>query len=244
MSFISTCFKKVAVIKTILHSVSHILFPHLCNGCGSDLISGEHLLCIRCAGLLYETGFAAAADNPVEKTMWGRLRCESGMSQYYFSKGSLFQQLVHQVKYKSNKELGIYLGKLMGSALAASSRFQSVDALVPLPLFPDKERKRGYNQSAIICEGLASAMQLPVLHNLVERIRYTDTQTHKTRMERWQNVDGVFVARPNAIAEGKHLLLVDDVITTGATIEACGNAMLEDLRGIRLSFATLAYANA
>ena len=244
MSFINTFFKTKPLLTSIFRSISHILFPHLCNGCGSDLINGEHLLCIRCAEQLYETGFAVAEHNPVEKIMWGRLKCESAMSQFYFSKGSLFQHLVHQVKYKSNRELGIYLGKMMGYALINSPRFLTVDALVPLPLFPDKEKRRGYNQAAIICEGISGIMKLPVLYNVVDRIRYTDTQTHKTRMERWQNVEGVFVARHNAVTAGRHVLLVDDIITTGATIEACGNAMLEDIPDLKLSFATLGYANA
>lgn len=244
MSFTNTFSKTIVLLTKIFHSISHILFPHLCNGCGSDLINGEHLLCVRCAEQLYETGFAESEDNPVEKVMWGRLRCESAMSQYYFSKGSLFQQLVHQFKYKSNKELGIYLGKMMGYTLVNSRRFMSVDALVPLPLFPDKQTKRGYNQAALICEGISTIMKLPVLYNVVDRIRYTETQTHKTRMERWQNVEGVFVARHNAVTAGRHVLLVDDIITTGATIEACGNAMLEDIPDLKLSFATLGYANA
>lgn len=243
-SYTNTYFKTIPLLSTIFRSVSHILFPHLCNGCGSDLINEDHLLCLRCAEQLYETGFAEAEHNPVEKIMWGRLKCDSAMSQYYFSKGSLFQHLVHQVKYKSNKELGIYLGKMMGHSLVRSPRFLSIDALVPLPLFPDKEKKRGYNQAAIICEGISAIMKVPVLYNVVHRIRYTDTQTHKTRMERWQNVEGVFVAGLSAIAEGRHVLLVDDIITTGATVEACGNAMLEDIPELKLSFATLGYANA
>src|SRR5690606_33966145 len=140
----------------------------------------------------HETGFASLADNPVEKTFWGRLMCTSAMSQYYFAKDSLLQELIHQFKYKDNKELAHYFGTLMGETLQASSRFQLPDAIVPLPLFPDKEYKRGYNQAALLGEGIAEVLKVPMLYNAVLRTRYTSTQTHKSRMERWQNVEGVF----------------------------------------------------
>ncbi len=232
------------LIKTAFNSISHLLFPQLCNGCGSDLINGHHLICLKCYQRLNETGFASFANNPVEKTFWGRLICSSAMSQYYFAKDSLLQQLIHQFKYKGNKELAHYFGTLMGETLQASLRFQQPDAIVPLPLFPDKEYKRGYNQAALLAEGIAAVLQVPVLYNAVLRTRYTTTQTHKTRMERWQNVEGVFTTAGNTELHQKQVLLVDDVITTGATIEACGNAILEDIPDVKLSIATLAFAAA
>lgn len=232
------------MIKTAFNSVSHLLFPQLCNGCGSDLVNGHHLICLKCYQHLHETGFASLANNPVEKTFWGRLICSSAMSQYYFAKDSLLQQLIHQFKYKDNKELAHYFGTLMGETLQTSSRFQLPDAIVPLPLFPDKEYKRGYNQAALLGEGIAAVLQVPVLYNAVLRTRYTTTQTHKTRMERWQNVEGVFTTAASTELHQKNILLVDDVITTGATIEACGNAILEDVPDVKLSIATLAFAAA
>lgn len=242
MKYTSTCFKPVTLLKTVFNSVAHILFPQVCNGCGSDLVSNHHLLCLKCNEHLYETNFASLPGNPVEKTLWGRLSFQVAMSQYYFSKDSLLQQLIHQFKYKNNRELGIYFGKIMGAAFKASSRYPLPDILIPLPLFPDKERKRGYNQAALLCEGMATILDLPIIYDAVRRVRYTSTQTHKTRMERWQNVEGVFVAAPNNAIRNKHVLLVDDVITTGATMEACGNAVLEDIPGVKVSIATLAYA--
>lgn len=231
------------MVKSIVNSVTHILFPHLCNGCGTDILSNDHLLCVKCYDHLNKTSYDILPDNPVEKTLWGRLKCEAAMSQYYFSKDSVLQELIHQFKYKSNKDLAIYLGKCMGETLKKSERFNNADAIIPLPLFPDKERKRGYNQAALLCEGISAVMDLPVIYNVVHRIRYTETQTHKTRMERWQNVEGVFVTKQQTGIENKNLLLVDDVITTGATIEACGNAIVEDITGAKLKVATLAYAN-
>ena len=232
------------MIKAVFNSISHLLFPQLCNGCGSDLVNGHHLICLKCYQHLNETCFASFANNPVEKAFWGRLICSSAMSQYYFAKDSLLQQLIHQFKYKDNKELAHYFGTLMGETLKTSSRFQLPDAIVPLPLFPDKEYKRGYNQAALLGEGIGAVLQVPVLYNAVLRTRYTTTQTHKTRMERWQNVDGVFTTAGNKELHKKNILLVDDVITTGATIEACGNAILEDVPDVKLSVATLAFAAA
>ena len=232
------------MIKAVFNSISHLLFPQLCNGCGSDLVNGHHLICLKCYQHLNETGFASFANNPVEKAFLGRLICSSAMSQYYFAKDSLLQQLIHQFKYKDNKELAHYFGTLMGETLKTSSRFQLPDAIVPLPLFPDKEYKRGYNQAALLGEGIGAVLQVPVLYNAVLRTRYTTTQTHKTRMERWQNVDGVFTTAGNKELHKKNILLVDDVITTGATIEACGNAILEDVPDVKLSVATLAFAAA
>ncbi len=231
------------MINTIANSVKHILFPHLCNGCGSDLISGHHLLCLKCYNHLHKTNFDELQNNPVEKTFWGRLACNAAMSQYYFSKDSILQKLIHQFKYKGNKDLAVYLGKTIGESLKQSQRFKNIEAIIPLPLFPDKEMRRGYNQAAVLSEGIAAILQIPVMYNIVHRIRYTDTQTHKTRMERWQNVEGVFITKQQAEIQNKSVLLVDDVITTGATIEACGNAIIEDVKGVKLNIATLAFAS-
>lgn len=230
------------MLQPVLHSIAQLLFPRLCNGCGSDLVTGRHLLCARCFEQLFPTAFIDLPDNPVEKMLWGRLRFQAAMSGYFFTKGALMQKVIHQFKYRGNKALGVYCGELMGTLLAASHRFVKPDVLVPLPLFHDKERKRGYNQSALLCEGIAAVLKIPVAPGAVKRVRATDTQTHKTRMERWQNVEGVFLAPGQKSLGGKHILLVDDVITTGATVEACGNAILEDIKDVKLSVATLACA--
>lgn len=172
---------------------------------------------------------------------WGRLAVTHATAQYYFTKESLMQHLMHQLKYRGNKELGLYLGRLMGHALAATNRFSQIDALVPLPLFPSKEKKRGYNQAEILCNGIAEVLKKPVLKNAIIRTHHTESQTKKNRIERWQNMEGRFdLIAPQAVAE-KHLLLVDDVVTTGATLEACG---FELARGenTRVSIATLCYS--
>ncbi len=223
--------------------MAHLLFPHLCAGCGSDLINGHHMICLKCHDALKETDYASLPDNPVEKILWGRLNCTCASSHYYFTKDSLLQRLIHQFKYKGNKELAFYFGTLMGEALLAAGQRQKTDLIVPLPLSPDKEYKRGYNQSAVLGEGIGSVLKIPVVYNVVRRNRYTGSQTRKTRIERWQNVEGDFSCFTDSKKyQGERILLVDDVITTGATIEACGKVLLEDLPDVQINVVTLAYA--
>ena len=231
----------IAQLKNIFNSTLHLFYPHVCTGCGSDLLEEDNLLCLKCIHDLPHTNFAGLAGNPVEQDFWGRLPVESAYSQFYFSKEFLIQHLIHQFKYKADTKIGFYLGEIMGRTLLKSGRFNTVDALIPLPLYAGKERKRGYNQAVIICNGISSVMNIPVLNNAVIRQHATETQTRKHRTERWENVKDSFkVAKVDELA-GKHLLLVDDVVTTGATLEACGAVLLQ-APNIRLSIATLAYA--
>jgi len=229
------------LLKTILSDTLHLLYPHICTGCGSDLLDEDNLLCLRCITDLPSTQFAKHANNPIEKIFWGRIPIVAAHSEFYFAKESLIQHLVHQLKYKGNQEIGIYLGALMGKSLLDSNRFRMIDYLVPLPLYPDKERKRGFNQAAVICNGMSHIMNVPVLTGNITRDRFTETQTKKHRRERWENVADSFIVTDKAQLQGKNVLLVDDVITTGATFEACGQAML-DAAEIKLHIAALAVA--
>ena len=227
--------------KEIKNSILHVLFPHVCDGCGSDIIDEESSLCMKCIAEMPETNFHLHADNPVEKIFWGRLPIINATAQYYFIKESLMQHLMHQLKYKGNKELGKQLGRLMGYDLQKTGRFNTVNYLVPLPLFPSKEKRRGYNQATILCEGIAEVMDVEILRDVITRTQFTETQTRKGRIERWQNIEGKFeLMRPEKIAD-KNILLVDDVITTGATLEACGQELLQ--ASPKLSIATLCYAS-
>ena len=231
----------IAAFKNIFNSTVHLFYPHICTGCGSDLLEDNNLLCLRCIHDLPHTNFANLANNPIEKHFWGRLPLTAAHSEFYFSKEFLIQHLIHQLKYKGDTEIGFYLGELMGRTMLNSSRFNSIDALIPLPLYADKEHKRGYNQAAVICNGISSVMNIPVLNDCVIRQHATETQTRKHRTERWENVKGSFrVVNENALTN-KHVLLVDDVVTTGATLEACGNVILQT-ENVKLSIATLAYA--
>lgn len=228
--------------KEVKEALLQLVFPHVCDGCGSDLLSEESQLCLRCLSALPETNFERHAGNPVEKMFWGRLPLVSATAQYYFTKESLMQRLMHRFKYRNNKELGWQLGRLMGIALKDSTRFDTLDALIPLPLFPEKEKKRGYNQATILCEGIAGVLLLPILKNVIIRPQHTDTQTKKGRIERWKNMEGKFVLTAPEEIKNKHLLLVDDVVTTGATLEACGSELLK-AENVQLSVATLCQAS-
>lgn len=229
------------LIKNILSGTRHLFYPHICTGCGTDILDEANQLCLHCIDDLPLTRFEHHANNPIEKIFWGRLPVSAAHSQFFFTKESILQHLIHQLKYKGNKEIGVYLGELMGEALLNTNRFKNLDAIIPLPLYPDKERKRGYNQAAVIAEGLSLKMNIPVIINNVNRMRFTETQTKKHRAERWENVAGSFVVkRPNEL-KGKNILLVDDVITTGATLEACGSVLLQ-AEGVKLFIATLAHA--
>jgi ComF family protein len=228
-------------IREIRDSLLHLLFPHVCSGCGDDSLNIDSTICLRCIDRLPETGFSRHRNNPIEKKFWGRLPLLDAMAQYYFTPHSLTQHLMHELKYKGNRDLGLQLGRIMGESLMASGRFQ-VDALIPLPLFPARERRRGYNQATVLCEGIAESLRVPVLKGAIIRSQHTDTQTRKGRIERWQNMEGKFIVSDPASIRDSNLLLVDDVITTGATLEACGMELLKE-RGIQLSIAALCYAS-
>lgn len=228
-------------INLIKTGLLQLFFPHTCYGCGSDLLSAESLLCLRCLKDLPETNFAWHANNPIEKKFWGRIPVQAAMTGFYFSKHAIIQTLIHQLKYKNKKEVGIFLGNRLGMQLKEANRFHQIDAIIPLPLFPEKQKIRGYNQSAIIAKGISEITSIPVWENIISRKIYTDSQTKKGRTERWENVKESFaLANPGAV-QHKHLLLVDDVITTGATIEACGSVLLSP-GNVTLSIAALAYS--
>ena len=229
-------------LKEIRDSLLQLVFPHVCDGCGSDLLSEESQLCLRCLAAMPETNFEKHAGNPVEKMFWGRLPLVKATAQFYFTKESLMQRLMHQLKYRSNKDLGLQLGRLMGISIRESKRFEDIDALIPLPLFPSKEKRRGYNQATVLCNGMAEILSLPVLENIIIRPQHTESQTKKGRIERWKNIEGKFVLTNAFAIYNKHLLLVDDVVTTGATLESCGNELLK-AENSRLSIATFCQAS-
>jgi len=228
-------------LKEIKESILHVVFPHVCDGCGSDLLNIESRLCIRCIASLPETNFEIHPNNPVEKDFWGRIPIANAAAHLYFTKESLVQHLMHQLKYKGNKELGLQLGRLMGNALKSANRFSDINALIPLPLFPSKEKKRGYNQATVLCDGIAEILKIPVLNNVITRPQHTETQTKKGRIERWRNIEGKFQMIDPLKIQNKHILLVDDVVTTGSTLEACANELLK-ADNVKLSIATLCKA--
>jgi len=224
----------------ILDGLLHLVYPHNCEGCGSDRIVRNQFLCARCMSQLPETGFFRAPGNPAERAFYGRCRVEHAGACFYFTKHSLLQHILVQLKYRGNKDAGYFLGRMMGYALSACERFDGADLIIPLPLNPKKEFVRGYNQAEVIAHGISETWRRPVVCDAVVRKRFTETQTHQNRVGRWLNMQHVFEITDAAAITGKHVLLVDDVITTGATLEACGSVILQ-VPGTRLSIATAAY---
>lgn len=212
----------------------------MCVACGRRLVTQERYLCLHCMEDLPRTRFHADPANKVAQLFWGRVPVEHATAWLFFRKGSRYQRLVHYLKYKGLKEIGDEMGRLFGSELKGSP-FEEVEVVVPLPLHRKRERQRGYNQSEWIARGIADSLGIPLSVGNLVRSRITSTQTRKNRFERWQNVEGIFtVLRPQEYT-GRHVLVVDDVVTTGATLEAAVVA-LRDAGSSRVSLATLACA--
>lgn len=226
---------------TLFDDLISLFYPRLCAGCSTPLVKGEDVLCLNCLADLPRTNNHIHEDNPVFQLFIGRVNITLAASFCHFDKGGRLQHLLHQLKYKGNREVGRKMGNLFGYDLIQNSLFQDIDAIIPVPLHPKKEKKRGFNQSVEICKGLSESMNRPVISGNLVREVHTASQTRKGRFERWENVSGIFNVKNEASLTGKHLLLVDDVVTTGATLEACCEPLL-NIPGVRVSIATLASA--
>jgi len=224
----------------MLRELLSLFYPNLCAGCRRSLVKNERVLCTDCRISMPRTDFHTFRDNPVHQLFRGRTKVESSTALLYFHKGSGVQHMLHELKYKGNAELGEVLGQELGKTIKNSDLFKGVDTVLPIPLHPKKEKKRGYNQSMLIAKGVAETLSVQARKNLVRNAN-TSTQTRKSRYERWQNVETVFSIRNPKSLHGKHILLIDDVVTTGATIEACVNELLK-LPGTKVSIATIACA--
>ena len=232
----------------IFHEVSKIttgmlglIFPKFCVACSNGLNATEEVLCLECEFKLPRTDFHLDKENPVAKHFWGRIQIENAFSFLLFQKGESVQKLLHALKYDDRQDVGVYLGKQFGFAIEEWVRETDISCIVPVPLHPKKEFKRGYNQCNSIADGLSEVLDLPAEKQAVQRIIETITQTGKDRFDRWENVEGIFeVAQPDKIKD-KHILLIDDVVTTGSTLEACATEILK-LEGTKVTLATIASA--
>jgi ComF family protein len=221
-------------------SLLGLFYPRLCPACSEVLYGNENILCLKCLSEFPRTGFHLDPENDMARLFWGRVMIRNAAAFFYYQKGSRFQNLIHEIKYFNQKQLGILLGRWFGDELTNTS-FRQADLIHPVPLHAVKLKKRGYNQSEQIALGLSQALDIPMETNLIERVVNTDTQTRKTKYERWSNVEGIFrVTKPEKLIN-KHILLVDDVVTTGSTLEACATPLLA-LEATAVSILTLGYA--
>jgi ComF family protein len=218
----------------------NLLMPVLCPVCGTVLLKNERTICTGCLYELPRTRYNSYSVNPVSRLFWGRIYVENATALFHYQKGSNFQKLIHELKYKGRQDIGKEMGRLLGIELGVSP-FTSADIILPVPLHRKKYRQRGYNQCHSIAAGLSESLGIPWHNGHLVRLSVSMTQTSKSRMDRWSNVDGIFEVKDPGKLWGKHIILVDDVVTTGATLDACTTALLS-LEKVRVSIATLAVA--
>ena len=218
------------------------LFPSTCACCGDVLLTGEKQICINCLANLTATFYSAHDDNHTERQLAGRIPYQHATSLYVFRKGNTVQQLVHAMKFHSNSDLCIFMGRQMGLELLHSGRFDDIDLLVPVPLHWRRRLQRGYNQSELLCRGISEVMGRPVNKRALVRHRNTHQQSMQASGDREENVRDAFSVRHPDDLQGKHLLLVDDVLTTGATLGSCCDA-LKLVNNLKISIATLSIAH-
>lgn len=229
-------FKKLALYG---RDVAGILYPPLCAACGEALMRQERVLCLRCLTELPLTNFHHDMENPVAQLFWGRIQVENATAFISLYRNSRYRNILHELKYRGQYHIGTGLGRMFGHALTGS-RFMDADIVHAVPLHRHKLRQRGFNQSDMIARGMAEAMGKPCETGLLRRMMHNPSQTSKSRIERWENVEGIFSVTDAARLQGRHVLLVDDVVTTGSTFEACASVLLA-AGDVKVSLAALAH---
>lgn len=231
-------------MKSLLNFLKDFLslfFPELCAACGTNLFNNEKTICTNCIYHLPLTNFHLDPLNKLARQLWGRFKFEQASAYVYFRKGGRVQNIMHQLKYNKKPEAGFRMGQLYAQTLSSSPSWTMPDLIIPVPLHPKKLKKREYNQSECIARGMASVLLIPVISDNLVRIENTETQTKKSRFERYVNLANGFECRDQNTLKKKHILLVDDVITTGATLEACSIILLQ-IEEVKISIVTLAFA--
>lgn len=223
----------------ILRSLRTMIYGDGCIFCGGYTEEGMHSICNRCRFEIPLTNYQLEADNPVKERFDGIVPVEQASALFFYMGGSRWQEIVHRFKYSGKWQLAYALGRWYGALLSESGLYDSVDIIVPVPLHPLKAIKRGYNQSRYIADGIAREMHLSVDARSVRRLRNNPSQAHRSASDRWENVESLFGVRSVESLRGKHILLVDDVLTTGATIASCIKAIQDAVPDCKVSVAAL-----
>jgi len=210
----------------IIKDFISLFYPEVCTLCGEGLNRSECYVCMSCIFKLPKTNYHLTEENELYKELYNRIGQKAAAAWCFYAKGNNVQQLVHELKYERKWELGVNFGKWYGAELKHSPAFASAQIIVPVPIHPNKLKRRGYNQAAVFAEGISKSLNIPVETKAIVKVKETETQTHKRKYERWENVQDIFRVTKPQLLENTHVLLVDDVITTGATIEACTQALL------------------
>ncbi len=230
--------RSIGIFRRLLDFIS----PRACVICGCRLGITEEVICATCNMHLPRTYYDKDPyENEMARLFWGQMPVERAFAMIYYEPHSQVSRMVHSLKYLGHPEVGDFMGRMMSAELLGSTFFDGIDMIVPVPLSRKRKRKRGYNQSREIARGISSLTGIPVADNIVRRARFVESQTQKHRWQRLENVDGVFRLRDNAHVDGKHILLVDDVVTTGATIISCAK---EICRGGNVRFSVLSFGYA
>jgi len=224
----------------MLKDFINLIYPKICSGCKNVLLKNEKIICTHCLSSLIKLDYYKYSSNPVEKLFWGKIEINMAFSAYKFSKGSIIQQLIHSLKYEGKTEIGLILGVELGKLiLSIKNSCNHFDVIIPVPLHKKRLKERTYNQSLFIAKGISKVINVPIDENIISRETQNSSQTKKAKFSRWLNVAEGFTISKDKVLKNKSILIVDDVITTGSTLIACGEA-LNKYENIKLSFVSLA----
>lgn len=225
---------------TFIKNIVNLFFPEVCVGCNNHLIAENLILCLNCRHDLPLTKFSFEPNNKVEKIFYGRVPIQNATALLYFSKKGIVQEMMHNLKYRNQQKIGTLLGNLLGEEMVLSERFYNIDFIIPVPLHQKKLKKRGYNQVTSFGQSVADQLKIPFKEDVLYKISNTKTQTNKLRLDRWINAEELFIVKQPKDLENKHILIVDDIVTTGATLEACAKAF-EKINNLQISIACISY---
>lgn len=223
----------------MLSDLAYLFFPIYCAACDSPLYKNEKVLCSSCRHKLPLGNFHKVNAKKIEKVFYGRAKIENATSLFVFEKDSLVQNLMHNLKYRGQQEIGKELGTWLGHELLQSDAYQNINAIIPVPLHPKRLRERGYNQVEKFGREIAAQLQADYIDFVLKKNSYNEKQSKKNRFSRWSNTSETFAIQNESLLIDKHILIVDDIVTTGATLEACIQ-VLKSIPGIKISIATMA----